>query len=54
MKDDEFKEMCQKYWSEKFHYLWIDVTKNKIEVKNRNFNESKNTYFECICETEPF
>ena len=54
MKYDEFKEMCHKAWSEKFNYLCIDMSKNKNEGKNRIFNESKHTYIECICETEPF
>ena len=52
MQYDEFKEMCHKAWDEKLNYLCIDITKNKIEGKNRIFNESKNTYIECICETE--
>ena len=54
MKYDEFKEMCHKAWDEKYNYLCIDMTKNKNEGKYRIFNESKNTYIECICETEPF
>ena len=51
---DEFKEMCQVAWSEKFNYLFIDMTKNKSEGRYRNFNESKTTYIDCIPETEPF
>ena len=54
MKYDEFKEMCRVAWSEKFNYLCIDMTKNKNDGKYRIFNESKTTYIECICETEPF
>ena len=54
MKHDEFKDMCHNSWSERFNYLCIDMTKNKNEGKYRIFNESKNTYIECICETEPF
>ena len=54
MKYDEFKEMCHKAWDEKYNYLCIDVTKNKNDGKYRIFNESKTTYIECICETEPF
>ena len=50
---DEFKEMCRVAWSEKFNYLYIDMTK-KNEGKYRIFNESKATYIECICETEAF
>ena len=53
-KYNNFKEMCQKAWSEKFNYLCIDMTKNKNEGKCRIFNESKNTYIECIPETEAF
>ena len=33
MKYDEFKEMCHKPGSERFNYLFIDMTKNK---KKRN------------------
>ena len=54
MKYDEFKEMCQKAWSEKFIYLCIDVTKNRDNGKYRIFNESKTTYSDCIPETNPF
>ena len=54
MKYDEFKEMSHKAWSENFNYLCFDMTKNKNEGKYRIFNESKNTYIECICETEAF
>ena len=54
MKYDEFKEMCHKAWDEKYNYLCIDMTKNKNEGKYRIFNESKTTYIDCICETEPF
>ena len=51
---DECNEMCRVAWSEEFNYLCIDMTKNKNEGKYRIFNESKNTYIECVCETEAF
>ena len=54
MKYDEFKEICHKAWSEKNNHLCIDMGKNKNDGKYRIFNESKPTYFECICETEAF
>ena len=54
MKYDEVKEMCHKAWDEKYNYLCIDMTKNKNEGKYCIFNESKTTYIDCICETEPF
>ena len=54
MNYDEFKLMCHKAWDERFNYLCIDLTKNKNQGKYRIFNESKTTYIECICETEPF
>ena len=54
MNYDEFKLMCHKAWDERFNYLCIDMTKNKNECKYRIFNESKTTYIECICETDPF
>ena len=43
MKYDEFKEMCRVAWSEKFNYLYIEMTKNKNDGKYRIFNESKTT-----------
>ena len=46
--------MCHIAWSERFNYLCIEKSKNKIEGKNRIFNENKTTYIECIPETEPF
>ena len=54
MKYDEFKEMCHKASDERYNYLCIDMTKNKNEGKYHVFNESKPTYIECICETNPF
>ena len=54
MKYDEFKETCHKAWSERFNYLYIDMTKNKIEGKYRKINGSKTTFTECIPESEPF
>ena len=54
MSYDEFKLMCHKAWDDKYNYLCIDMDKNKNEGKYRIFNESKTTYIECICETEPF
>ena len=54
IKYDEFKEMRRVACSEQFNYLCFDMTKNKNDVKYRIFNESKNTYIECIPETEPF
>ena len=40
MKYDEFKEMCQKAWSERLNYLCIDMVKSKDDGKYRFFNES--------------
>ena len=54
MNYDEFKQMCHKAWDEKYNYLCIDKTKNKNDGKYRIFNESKNTYIECLCESDPF
>ena len=51
---DEVKEICRVAWSEKCIYLCIDMTKNKKEGNNRIFNESKNTFTECICGREAF
>ena len=51
---DDFKEMCRVAWIEKINYLYIDKTKNNNEDKYRIFNECRNTYIDCICETEAF
>ena len=34
--------------------IYVLMTKNKDEGKYRIFNGSRNTYFEYICESEPF
>ena len=54
MKNDEFKEMCHKAWSEIFTYFCIDMTKKKDNGKYRSFKESKTTYIDCIPESELF
>ena len=54
MKYDEYKEMCDKAWSEGINYLCIDMTKSRNEGKYRIFNESKTTYNDCIHENSPF
>ena len=54
MKYDEFKELLKKTWSEKFNYLYIDMTKKKNDGKYSIFNESKNPYIDCIPESEAF
>ena len=51
---DESKELCRVAWGEKFNYLCIDMTENKNEGRYRILNENKDTYIECICETEAF
>ena len=53
-KYDEIKEMCREGWNEKFDDLCIHMTKSKNEAKYRIFNESKNTYIECIWESQAF
>ena len=54
MNYDEFKQMCHKAWDEKYNYLCIDMNKNKNDCKYCIFNESENTYNECIPETDAF
>ena len=48
MRYVEFKELCRQTWSENFTHPSIDMSKNRIEGKYRNFNENKNTYIVCI------
>ena len=38
MKFDEFKEMCQKAWCERFNYFCIDMTIKQNEGKYRIFS----------------
>ena len=52
MNYGEFKYICHKTWSERFNYFCIDMTKIKNEGKRGILNESKNTFIECIPETE--
>ena len=33
MRYEEFKEMCHKAWIERFNYLCIDMTKNKMKLR---------------------
>ena len=54
MLSSEFKELCRKAWNAKFNYLCVEMTKNKNDRKYRIFNESKNTYTDCISEREAF
>ena len=54
MTYDNFRKTCHKAWKERFNYLCIDMAKVENDGKFRIFNESKNTYVECICETEAF
>ena len=51
MKHSELKEMCRRARSKKFNHLYIDMNRHKKESKSF-FNESKNTYTECINESE--
>ena len=34
--------------------IYVLICLKKPEGKYRIFNESKNTYIECVCKTEPF
>jgi len=34
---DEFKSFCKKYWSPKYGYLVIDMSRNDNDLKYRNF-----------------
>ena len=46
--------MCRNAWSETLNYHCFDMNKNKKEGKYCIFNESENTYVECIPENEDF
>ena len=43
--------MCLNAWSGKFNYLFIDIVRNEKEGIYRFFNDSENTYIECIPKT---
>ena len=53
-KHDEFEKICRKAWSDKFIYLCFDITEKKNDGIYPRSNESKKTYFECLCEGEAF
>ena len=42
MLHSEFRKMCRKDWSEGYNELCIDLTKKKIDGKDRIFSESIN------------
>ena len=46
------EETCRNAWSERPSYLCSDMIKNKTEGNYQIFNDSKNTYIDCIPETE--
>ena len=50
----EFKQLCKKSWEEEYNYLCIDRSKKKDQGRYCICNESKNTYIQCIPETDPF
>ena len=50
----EFEEMRRKAWSEKSNYMFIDMTRNRIEGKYRIFKENKNTFSDFVSEIEAF
>ena len=52
MIDCEFKELYRSTWSERFNFICFGMTKNKNYGEYSTFKESKNTYMECIPETE--
>ena len=54
MNYDEFKQLCKKSWEEEYNYLCIDRFKKKDRGRYCICNESKNTYIQCIPETDPF
>ena len=54
MNYDEFKQLCKKSWEEEYNYLCIDRFKKKDQGRYCICNESKNTYIQCIPETDPF
>ena len=54
MTSDEFEQLCGKSWEEEYKYFCIDRSKKRDQGKYCVFNQSKNTYTECIPETKPF
>ena len=52
MKYEEFKKKCRKAWSDKVNCVCFEMPKYKNYCKYLIFNESKNTNFECIPESE--
>ena len=54
MSFDDIKEFCRETWKEDYIYLCIDISKKRDQGRYWSSNENKNTYTECIPETEPF
>ena len=54
MSYDEFKQLCRKSWEEDYNYLCIDRSKKKDQGRYCICNETKNTYIQCVPETDPF
>ena len=50
----EIKQMCRTAWNEKINYLCIDLTKSINEVNIVVPMKPRNTYNECVCESEAF
>ena len=53
MSYDEFKHFCRKSWEEDSECLCIDRSNKRVKGRFCVCNDNKNTYRECIPETEP-
>ena len=54
MSYDEFKQLCRKTWEEDYNYVCIDRSRKIDRGRYCICKESKNTYIQCIPETDPF
>ena len=54
MKFDEFEKVCRRPWEKEYDYLCIHRSKKRGHGRYCICNESKNTYIECVRETEYF
>ena len=54
MSYDELKKFCGNSWEEEYNFLCFSTSKNRDENRYCVCKENKNTYIECVPQTNPF
>ena len=54
MNYDAFKQLCRKTWGNGDYYLCFDGSTKRYQVRYWIRDKSKETFIECIPETNPF